>query len=53
VEFQNHGIAHSIYFRDPNGYVVELTAKTDDDDEGARAAGAHAALEAWQEKKSH
>ena len=24
----NHGFIHSIYFRDPNGYVIELTAKT-------------------------
>lgn len=25
----DHGFIRSIYFRDPNGYVVELTAKTD------------------------
>ena len=24
----HHGI-HSVYFRDPNGYVIELTAKTE------------------------
>lgn len=24
----DHGMVRSIYFRDPNGYVVELTAKT-------------------------
>src|SRR5215213_7683594 len=23
----DHGFVHSIYFRDPNGYVIELTAK--------------------------
>jgi catechol-2,3-dioxygenase len=23
-----HGFVRSIYFRDPNGYVIELTAKT-------------------------
>jgi catechol-2,3-dioxygenase len=23
----DHGFIHSIYFRDPNGYVVELTAR--------------------------
>jgi catechol 2,3-dioxygenase-like lactoylglutathione lyase family enzyme len=23
----DHGFCHSIYFRDPNGYVIELTAK--------------------------
>ena len=26
----DHGIIHSIYFRDPNGYVIELTAKVPD-----------------------
>jgi catechol 2,3-dioxygenase-like lactoylglutathione lyase family enzyme len=29
----DHGFIHSIYFRDPNGYVIELTAKTDARDE--------------------
>jgi len=24
----DHGFVHSIYFRDPNGYVIELAAKT-------------------------
>jgi catechol-2,3-dioxygenase len=24
----DHGFIHSIYFRDPDGYVIELTAKT-------------------------
>lgn len=24
-EFQDHGIAHSIYFRDPDGYQIEIT----------------------------
>ncbi|HEY8252000.1 MAG TPA: VOC family protein, partial [Burkholderiales bacterium] len=24
----DHGFIHSIYLRDPNGYVIELTAKT-------------------------
>lgn len=24
-EFQDHEISHSIYFRDPDGYVVEIT----------------------------
>lgn len=28
----DHGFVESIYFRDPNGYVIELTAKTDDHD---------------------
>jgi catechol 2,3-dioxygenase-like lactoylglutathione lyase family enzyme len=26
----DHGFIHSIYFRDPNGYVIELTAKHGD-----------------------
>ena len=25
----DHDLIHSIYFRDPNGYVIELTARTD------------------------
>jgi len=27
----DHGFVHSIYFRDPNGYVVELAAPVDED----------------------
>ena len=26
----DHGFIDSIYFRDPNGYVIELTAKKDE-----------------------
>jgi len=40
----DHGFIHSIYFRDPNGYVIELTARlpnhaqaTDPSKNGARA----------------
>ena len=29
----DHGFVRSIYFRDPNGYVVELSAGTDRDRE--------------------
>ena len=49
----DHGFIHSIYFRDPNGYVVELTAKK----EGHAAAmnpalnDARAKLERWQAGK--
>jgi len=25
-EFEDHGIAHSIYFRDPDGHVLEITS---------------------------
>ena len=46
----DHGFIHSIYFRDPNGYVVELAAKTAGD-EGDRATRAHAALDDWQRTK--
>ena len=50
----DHGFIRSIYFRDPNGYVVELTAKT------ARHAremdpatnGARAKLDRWQAEKA-
>jgi catechol 2,3-dioxygenase-like lactoylglutathione lyase family enzyme len=28
----DHHFIHSIYFRDPNGYVIELTAKAEDHD---------------------
>ncbi len=50
----DHHIIHSIYFRDPNGYVVELTAKTPTHDE-AMSHGAEAAtrtLAAWEARKS-
>ena len=50
----DHGSIHSIYFRDPNGYVVELTAKTGaagPGDESEAIAKAHEALRAWQDKK--
>ena len=25
VEFQDHGLAHSIYFHDPDGHEIEIT----------------------------
>ena len=49
----DHGFIHSIYFRDPNGYVIELTAKTADASTmAAKAESAHDALVAWQEAKN-
>ncbi|MGB5708212.1 MAG: VOC family protein [Arenicellales bacterium] len=50
----DHGFIDSIYFRDPNGYVVELTAKRSDHDEQVRAArqSAHNVLNTWQQEKS-
>jgi catechol 2,3-dioxygenase-like lactoylglutathione lyase family enzyme len=49
----DHDFIHSIYFRDPNGYVIELTSKqghhraaTDPAENGARAK-----LDEWQAQK--
>jgi catechol 2,3-dioxygenase-like lactoylglutathione lyase family enzyme len=48
-----HDFIRSIYFRDPNGYVVELTAKSPDHDRLMNPAenGARAQLDAWQAAK--
>lgn len=44
----DHGFIHSIYFRDPNGYVVELAAPVDSTGgSGFDAARAAARLAAW------
>ncbi len=43
---------HSIYFRDPNGYVIELTAKTGSDDATFNSTAAHATLKNWQAGKA-
>ena len=49
----DHGFIHSIYFRDPNGYVIELTAKTGTPDENhLQPKNAHAVLKEWQANKS-
>ena len=50
----DHQIIRSIYLRDPNGYVVELAAKTPIHDEmvGAAPAAARPALAAWQQEKA-
>ena len=49
----DHGFIHSIYFRDPNGYVIELTAKTETPDENyLQPKNAHAVLKEWQANKS-
>jgi catechol-2,3-dioxygenase len=49
----NHGFIHSIYFRDPNGYVIELTAKASGHDQAMdpKSNGARAKLERWQAAK--
>lgn len=46
----NHGFIDSIYFRDPNGYVIELTCKRDGHDTAMDPArnGARQILDRWQ-----
>ena len=45
----DHGFIHSIYFRDPNGYVIELTAKMPEHDRMMDPArnGAREKLDRW------
>jgi catechol 2,3-dioxygenase-like lactoylglutathione lyase family enzyme len=49
----DHKFIHSIYFRDPNGYVIELTAKLPGHDQAMDPAtnGARAKLDRWQAEK--
>jgi len=49
----DHGFIHSIYFRDPNGYVIELTAKLPHHDKAMDPAtnGARQILDRWQGAK--
>lgn len=49
----DHDFLRSIYFRDPNGYVIELTARTDKHDELMNPAtnGAREILSRWQAAK--
>ena len=49
----DHGFIQSIYFRDPNGYVIELAARTASDDVTLTKAkrDARQALDAWQTSK--
>ena len=48
----DHGFISSIYFRDPNGYVVELTAKEDGHDDYLQPdnSSARALLKDWTER---
>lgn len=49
----DHGFVHSIYFRDPNGYVIELSAPmTQFDVSPTGLEGARAKVAAWQAAKS-
>jgi catechol 2,3-dioxygenase-like lactoylglutathione lyase family enzyme len=49
----DHHFIRSIYFRDPNGYVVELTAKVAgrESDMDPKRNHARALLDSWQAKK--
>jgi catechol 2,3-dioxygenase-like lactoylglutathione lyase family enzyme len=49
----DHGFIHSIYFRDPNGYVIELTARLPNHDQATDPAQneARARLDRWQGDK--
>ena len=49
----DHGMVHSIYFRDPNGYVIELTSKMPGHDEAMNPAASRARqiLDKWQAAK--
>ena len=50
----DHTFIDSIYFRDPNGYVIELTCKRPDHDQqiATARARAHADLARWQQEKA-
>jgi catechol 2,3-dioxygenase-like lactoylglutathione lyase family enzyme len=50
----DHGFIHSIYFRDPNGYVIELTGKTPQHDAELDPSlnGARRILDEWQSHKN-
>ena len=50
----DHGFVRSIYFRDPNGYVIELTAKAPEHDRlmDPSTNEARAILERWQAEKA-
>jgi catechol 2,3-dioxygenase-like lactoylglutathione lyase family enzyme len=49
----DHGFIHSIYFRDPNGYVIELAAKVPGHEQAMDPAAneARAKLDNWQAGK--
>jgi len=49
----NHGFIDSIYFRDPNGYVIELTTKREGHDQIMKPSvnEARAKLDHWQVEK--
>lgn len=50
----DHGFIRSIYFRDPNGYVIELTTLAEKASDYMAESGkrAHAVLSDWQKTKN-
>jgi catechol 2,3-dioxygenase-like lactoylglutathione lyase family enzyme len=48
----DHGFIHSIYFRDPDGYVIELTTRTGADHEALDRGRARRILDEWQATKA-
>lgn len=50
----NHGFIRSIYLRDPNGYVIELTAKIAGHDAAMDPSsnGARAVLDRWEARRA-
>lgn len=51
----DHGFVRSIYFRDPNGYVIELAASTGEHELGTgneQTTAARSALDSWQAAKT-
>jgi len=50
----DHGFCRSIYFRDPNGYVIELTMRTEDvgDADDPSWRDPRGVLRQWQERKA-
>jgi catechol 2,3-dioxygenase-like lactoylglutathione lyase family enzyme len=48
----DHGFIDSIYLRDPNGYVIELTTRTADDHEDLDRGRARRILDEWQQAKT-
>jgi catechol 2,3-dioxygenase-like lactoylglutathione lyase family enzyme len=50
----DHDFIRSIYFQDPNGYIIELTAKQPHHEDGVnpKRNGARERLDRWQRDKS-
>ncbi len=47
----DHGFIKSIYFRDPNGYVIELTCPITEYSKKIVKKNSHQVLKEWQNKK--